>query len=118
MKYVRVVNVTQGTELAREVRVATSLRARVIGLLGTRTLPRGEGLWISPCRMIHTLGMRYPIDILFLDRRSVVIHQRTLPPWRLSRWVGRARGVLELPAGVLKLTRTRRGDRLQMKEAR
>jgi uncharacterized membrane protein (UPF0127 family) len=117
MKYVRVVNVTQGTELARRARVASSFFERTIGLLATKTLPAGDGRWLFPCRSIHTLLMRYPIDVIFLDRTGVVLYQRTLPPWRLSRWVGGANGAVELPVGTLEGTRTRVGDRIEMKEA-
>jgi uncharacterized membrane protein (UPF0127 family) len=61
-----------------------------------------EGLWIVPCPMIHTLFMRFPIDVLFLDRdlrvRRVI---ENLKPWRLSPWVFSAYSCLELPGGKL-----------------
>jgi len=113
--HVCVTNESKGLVVAPRARVATSLGERFLGLLGTASLALGEGLWITPCPSVHTFFMRYPIDILFLDKDGIVISQRTLVPWRFSRWEGKAVGVLELAAGAIELTGTQVGDHLTLK---
>ena len=104
---------TRDRLLGQKVRVASSLFDRAIGLLGTSSLSPGDGLWLKPCASIHTLFMRYPIDILFLDAEGIVLEQQTLAPWRLSKWLRNSRSVLELAAGSVDQTGTRAGDRLE-----
>lgn len=60
--------------------------------------------------------MRYPIDVIFLDAENRVLHQSTLAPWRLSRWMPRAAGILELAAGEAGRAYVGIGDRLTFKE--
>ena len=111
---VRVVNRTRETVLGEKVRTAGTLLSRVAGLLGTAAIADGEGLWIVPCRGVHTLGMRYPIDVAFLDARGVVIGiLEGLPPNRIGRVFRGARGALELRSGILAATGTVPGDRLE-----
>ena len=88
---VRVVNRTRGTVVGDRVRTARTFLSRLVGLLGTAAIADGEGLWIVPCRSVHTLEMRYPIDVAFFD----------------------ARGALELRSGILAATGTVPGDRLE-----
>jgi uncharacterized protein len=76
-------------------------------------LEPGEGLWIYPTQAIHTFGMRFPIDVAFLDRRlriKRVYHQ--LAPFRWTTLVWGARSVLELASGSLASTGTAIGDEL------
>ena len=113
----RVVNRTRGILLGDKVRTARTFLSRLVGLLGTAAIADGGGLWIVPCRSVHTLGMRYPIDVAFLDARGVVIGiLEGLPPNRVSRIVRGARGALELRAGTLAATGTAPGDRLEFEE--
>ncbi len=116
MGYLQVRNVTRNVDLGPKVRVARSILDRTIGLLATSSLAPGEGLWISPCKSIHTFFMRFPIDALFLDAEGRVIHQRTMPSWRVSGWIAKCQGVLELAAGTAQRTGTQVGDRLEMKD--
>ncbi len=82
---------------------AEDYESRSRGLLGRTSMEKDEGLWIVPCPMIHTFFMRFPIDVLFLNRdNSVVRVIEDLKPWRLSPWVFRASSVLELAGGILK----------------
>jgi uncharacterized membrane protein (UPF0127 family) len=84
------------------------------GLLGRQTLAAGEGLWIVPCESVHTCGMKFPIDLIYLDRRQRVRKIRTsVVPWRLSMCL-LAHSVLELPAGTIDRTDTRPGDQLEL----
>jgi len=83
-------------------------------LLQQTRLETDQGLWIFPSQAIHTFGLRFPIDVAFLDRRlriKRICHQ--LLPWRWTRLVWGARSVLELSGGVLARTGTEVGDELQ-----
>lgn len=116
MKYLKVRNVSRRVDLGQKVRVATTFLDRAVGLLSTNSLGTGEGLWISPCKSIHTFFMRYPIDVLFLDAKGTVLNKRTLRPWRISGWHAKSEGVLELAAGAVRRSGTQEGDRIEMKE--
>jgi len=115
MRDVKLVNLTRGTVLAERAAVAETPGTRRRGLLGTGSLPDGCGLLIVPCRNVHTLGMRYPIDVVFIDESWTVrrvVHG--LKPARLSPLVIRARAVLELPSGRAAATGTAAGDLLDV----
>ncbi|MBA2273949.1 MAG: DUF192 domain-containing protein [Actinobacteria bacterium] len=106
--------------LAWRIREATTAFQRSRGLLGTPRLAPGECLLITGGAghrlgaSVHTFGMSYPIDVLFCDNRWLVIHRIVcMPPNRLSRWVVRARHIVELPAGTVDL-RVREGERLRL----
>jgi uncharacterized membrane protein (UPF0127 family) len=108
-------NRTSGREVASQVVKAGDFGARSRGLLGREQMGPQEGLWIVPCPMIHTFFMKFPIDVLFLDRGLVVVHVlEDLKPWRLSPWVLRAHSVLELAGGTLQGA-VRLGDRLEIR---
>jgi uncharacterized protein len=93
--------------------VADTSLSRLKGLLGRRELPAGEGLLLRPASSVHTFFMRFPIDVVFLDRELRVLGLATnLKPWRAAARRG-ARAVLELPAGECDRRGIRPGDRLQ-----
>ena len=78
-------NETRGVILAECADVADTSAKRQKGLLGRDDLPAGEGLWIVPCEGVHTCGMRFPIDVVYLDRKKRVRKLRSaMTPWRLS----------------------------------
>jgi uncharacterized membrane protein (UPF0127 family) len=83
----------------REVRVADSRRARLLGLAGLRRERVGPGLLIPRCRSVHTFGMRFAIDVLFLDRAGEVVEARLAVGSRTVLRCRRAAAVVELPAG-------------------
>ncbi|MGA2220107.1 MAG: DUF192 domain-containing protein, partial [Terracidiphilus sp.] len=65
--------------------VADTGAKRSKGLLGRKGLAPGEGLWIVPCESVHTIGMQFPIDLVYIDRKKRVKKIRSaVPPWRLS----------------------------------
>jgi hypothetical protein len=111
-------NVTKGTCLAASVRVADSFLKRLVGLLGKRSLAhdgQSLGLWITPCNSIHTLGMLFSIDVLFLNRSGQVV--KAVPgvkPFRLVLPVQSAVSVLELPEQTIGRTNTEPDDVIQM----
>jgi uncharacterized membrane protein (UPF0127 family) len=83
--YIKVVNVTRRAKIADRVQLAGDGRNRRKGLLGRDTLPSGEGLWIVPCEAVHTFGMRFPIDLVYLDRQLRIVKIRSnVGPWRIS----------------------------------
>jgi uncharacterized protein len=98
----RITHHASGVVLALEARRAVSVGARLKGLLGTSELPSGQGLIIDGCTSIHTWGMQYAIDVLFIDRNSLVIHMiHTMHPWRMSWVYWKSARVIELPANLL-----------------
>jgi hypothetical protein len=113
LRRIQIRNQTRDTVLAEMAGVADSSATRRKGLLKHESLPEGEGLWIAPCEAVHTFGMKFPIDVLYLDRKRKVLKVRgTMVPWRISGCL-RAHSVLELPAGMAGKTRTVAGDQLE-----
>jgi uncharacterized protein len=111
-----VTNVTRDTTLARRALVASTVEARRVGLLNHESLPAGEGLLIVPAKSIHTVGMRFSIDVAFLAEDGRVIHLYScLDQGRIVSCAG-ARSVLELPAGMLAKTGTQPDDQLSFAE--
>jgi uncharacterized protein len=110
----RVTNPTRGMVLAQAADIANSAAARSRGLLGRSALAVGEGLWILPCDSIHTHGMRFPIDVVFLGRENQVLDFLgvVLPGGNVNR--AGAHSVLELPAGTIDETGTQVGDYLTL----
>ena len=118
-KRIAVANRTRGTVLGDDIAVADTTCSRVVGLLGKRGLGQGGGLLIVPSQGVHTVGMMFTIDIVFLDADLRVLSVRSrLRPFRLSRVIWKARSVLELPNGVIRDSRTDVGDELQITELR
>jgi uncharacterized membrane protein (UPF0127 family) len=107
-------NRTRGATLAANVRLADTPSSRRIGLLQHKRLEPDEGLWIYPTQAIHTFGMRFPIDVAFLDRSLRVKRiYHGLAPFRWTTLVWGAQSVLELASGCLASTGTVVGDELQ-----
>ena len=99
--------------LAASVQLANTFWPRLKGLLGTAALPEGEGLWLCPCNCVHTCGMRYAIDVLFLDSDGRILKLvQELAPWR-SACCWQAAAVLELPAGTVQRQKLQTGQQLR-----
>ncbi len=106
-------NRTRTTYLATELMIARTHWTRFRGLMATDAsrFRKGQGLWISPSRGVHTFAMRFPIDVVYLDRDRTVIHvEEDLKPWRLAAIRIRATSVLELPTGTIRESKTTLGD--------
>lgn len=111
----RAIDATSGREIASRVAVADTFFSRLKGLLGTEELPPGEAMWIRPCGSVHSFGMKFPIDVLFLDRdMRVVAMAKGLRPGRVSAPQVKAYSVLELPVGVLDAAATVIGNRIEI----
>ena len=107
------VNLTRDVVLANDVRRAANPWSRLVGLLGRAALASGEGLHITPCSGVHTVFMRFPIDVLFLDQDGQVVRLATdVGPFRFVWGRRRAHSALELPAGTVAVTRTEVGDHI------
>ena len=111
---VRVLNATKGVLLGEAILVADSSRDRRTGLLKHTGLKMGEGLWIVPCEAVHTFGMKFAIDVVFLSRKRKVLKIRKDMKQRRIAICLRAHSVLELPAGLLQQTGTVPGDQLEL----
>jgi uncharacterized membrane protein (UPF0127 family) len=95
--------------------VADSITSRTRGLLGRDGI---EGaLLLSPARSVHTLRMRFAIDVAFCDADMVVLRVVTMVPNRVSRPMWRARAVVEAEAGSFGRWNLRTGDRLEIRGA-
>jgi len=100
--------------LSEAAEVASSTPERMKGLLGRDRMDKGEAMVITPCSSVHTFWMRFPIDVLFYDRRNRIIALlHGLRPWRVSGWHPLAAGVVELPAGTLAEHSVAVGDELE-----
>ena len=110
---IRVRNLSRDVALADQATVADNFWRRLRGLLGREGLESGEGLVIVPCNSVHMLGMRFPLDVLYLDRAGTVL--RALPELRPGQFgpvVWRSHLAVELPAGTIAATGTVAGDQV------
>lgn len=117
MRYVRAVNSARGKLLGTRIGVADRWWLRLRGLGGRTNLARGEGLLLRPCRAVHMMGMKFSLDVAFLDEGNRIVARYTrLSPGERTRWHRRARAALELPAGTLDDTGTIEGDLVEYQE--
>lgn len=92
-----------GRWIARRLLLARTFRERLFGLLQLRSLAVDEALLLSPGASIHTFGMPYPIDAVFLNGQMKILRLATrIAPWRICLAPAKTRHVLELPAGRVK----------------
>ena len=115
--HVYIYNKTRETFVATEATIADSYLRRLVGLLGKtkRWAQLGRGLWIVPSRGVHTIGMMFPIDLIFLSKEKEVVHvEEHLRPFRISAVSLKATSVLELPAHTVYRTGTQVGDRMEI----
>ncbi len=112
MKY-RLRNVTRGTVLGDAIDIADTSAKRTTGLLKHKELRAGEGLWIVPCEGVHTFFMKFPLDLVYIDKKNVVRKVvGNVRPWRASMCLT-AHSVVELPVGAIAGSETRKGDRVE-----
>ena len=115
MREVKVFGTNNEMVIGDRIAVADTSFTRMFGLLGRRSLDAGEGLWITPSSGVHTLGMRFPIDVIGLDKnRKVTRLWRNLVPQRLTSITLSVRSVIELPAGAIERSGVALGDTLHM----
>lgn len=109
-----IVNVDRRVSVAVDAIRAESFLARGRGLMFRREFVEGDGLVIDPCSSIHMFFMRFPIDVLYMDRNNRVVRvQQAIKPWRMGPlWTRGAKYVIELPAGTIARTSTCVGDQI------
>lgn len=103
-------NITHNKLLASDAHMADTFFARLKGLLGTRLLLEGSGLIICPCSSIHTFGMKYAIDVLFVNQLDRVVKIESALTVGKFSVCGSSSYVIELPAGIIASTATTVGD--------
>jgi uncharacterized protein len=108
-------NTTTGKIVATRIDRLSSFMHRAVGLLARTTLRPDEGVWITSCRAIHTIGMRVAIDVIFVDKEGHVIRAiHNVKPNRIALSCPGARGVVELGSGALREIDVMPGDRLEL----
>jgi len=112
----RVRNSSRNTLLGDRVGIADTSAKRRTGLLKHSRLEPGEGLWIAPTEAVHTFGMKFPIDVLFLDKRRRVLKIKSdMVRSRIAVCLT-AHSVLELPSGTAAAGQTVVGDQLEFEK--
>ena len=116
MSKLRVRNQSKNTILGDRVGIADTSPTRRTGLLKHSRLEPGEGLWIAPSEAVHTFGMKFPIDVLFLDKKRKVLKIRNDMVRSRMAICLRAHSVLELPSGTATAMQTVVGDQLEFEK--
>lgn len=106
-----IVNLSKKYNLATKVVVANSFFKRLKGLLGRKFLNEGEALIIMPSNSIHTFFMRFPIDVLFIDKNNKIVKLiPSLKPFRFTPICFKSAYIVELPSGKIRSSNTSLGD--------
>lgn len=99
----KILLVPRNVVLAEDAELADSIFPRMKGLLGRKELKGGQALILKPCNSIHMFFMRFPIDVLFLDRQnSITALLENIKPFQISRIYPKAVTAIELPSGTIK----------------
>ncbi|MFN8577842.1 MAG: DUF192 domain-containing protein [Candidatus Sericytochromatia bacterium] len=113
MKLIKIANSKNNEILGDKIIYANTPYRRFIGLMGKKEINEGQGVFLTPCNSIHMMFMKFPIDIIFLDRKNKIIHiTENIQPWKISKIVFMAQSVLELPVGSVSKTDSKVGDKL------
>ena len=111
----RNLTIRQGSRtLSQQILWAKNAYRRLVGLLNHQQLAENEGLLLDPCNQVHSLFMRFPIDVVFLDQDNNILRIQQLHPWRVSPIVWKAKRVLELPLGQTQAWNLNAGMRLEV----
>jgi uncharacterized membrane protein (UPF0127 family) len=114
----RIVNLTSNKDLATRARLADSFVTRLAGLLFSPPLQPGEGLVLQPCSSIHMFGMKFALDVVFIDKQSRVVGVvESIAPGQMSKYFPTAHACFELPPGTISDTKTKLGDQVQVVDA-
>lgn len=85
-----------------EADIADTFLKRLLGLMFRPELPEGKALILDPCSGIHTWFMRFPIDVVYLDRNNMVLKKETVYPWRTGSFVKGTKRILEFNKGAAR----------------
>jgi len=109
----RIINQTKNIVLAESAIIADSPLKRMKGLLGRKEFNVGGAMVLSPCNSIHTFFMRFPIDVVFADKKYQIVEIKLcVKPFRASGIYWRASFAIEFPAGTLSAEIVSLGDQL------
>lgn len=115
MGNVIITNFDNGRILAYAGVWAASFFKRLLGLIGQKEICQGEAMVLYPCRAVHCVGMRFVIDVVFLNRSGQVVHIiENMKPGSFSPVIKEACYAVELPAGQICRSETKPGHRLEM----
>jgi len=116
MDRIQIVDNDNGALIADQGRVAATFWSRFRGLLGRNDYSCGEALVIKPCTSVHTVGMKFAIDVLFVSAQNEIVHIiEAMPARRFSPWIKNASYVVELPAGRIASCQVKTGHTLTIK---
>lgn len=108
-----VYNETRECFLSLNVKAADTIFSRLRGFIGRFKLRSDEGIWVVPSRGVHTLGLFFPLDLIYLDENCRVIHLvEYFPSFRIGPLKTQAESVLELPTHTIYSSHTQAGDQL------
>ena len=111
MNRIRVINKTRDSVLGSRVEIVDRWWSRVRGFLGRPQPDHGVGLLLSPCRAVHMIGMRFPLDVVFVNRAGkVVATYPELEPGSRTRYHLRSEYALEMRAGTIRASGTEVDD--------
>nr|WP_197969879.1 DUF192 domain-containing protein [Mesobacillus harenae] len=100
------------------MKIAATFFTRLKGLMFSKELPAGHGLYIKPCRSIHTYFMNYPIDVIYLNEKYEIVGlDEAVQPRTIGKYHKGAKSVIELPEGTIQRTKTEVGHALQLKNS-
>lgn len=110
-----VINKDSQERLVRSLNIANTFKKRFFGLMTMKELQSDEGLILAPCNGVHTFFMKFPIDVLYLDKDNRIIEIFTqVEPWRVLPASKNTCSVMELPGGTIAKTGTKKGHRLSI----
>ena len=111
----KLLNKTKNQIVATHVEFADTFLKRAIGLLGHKSLDKENCMWFDDCVWIHTFGMRFSLDVIFVDKNMVVKKVlRNVRPGRITMPVFSASSAFEFSAGSLENQNIQPGDQLDM----
>lgn len=112
---IKIINLTKNQVLAGDVILSTSFLKRLKGLLGYKSLQENQAMILRPANSVHTFFMRFPIDVLFVNRNNMVVKAvSNMEPFRATGIYFNSVFVIELRSGTIKATQTAEGDYLQI----
>ena len=112
----RITNRRSGEMLTTHAGIANTSELRRRGLLKHTSLEPGDGLWIAPCEAVHCFGMKFAIDVIYLNKQKKILKMRPNMGKNRISFCLRAHSVLELPAGTIDKTGTLVGDELEFEK--
>jgi uncharacterized membrane protein (UPF0127 family) len=98
----KIINIRTSETILDDLQTADTFLTRFRGLMGVKALAENTGLRISPCNSVHCFFMRFPIDVIFLDKENQVVHiQTNMKPGSISPIIRKAKSVIEANADTL-----------------